>query len=298
MGLDQKGNLDWFAFYYDPLVRSICTFRDDVSAYAAIAITLYVLPQHRAFGTQLYDMAVRKLGWNDPKKPLLQLHPDPRWLALAIFTARELGDTVTETRLRQVAEASFEPKFFGPDGNHFGWFFKFGESWPRGQLSSLMVLSELGEPGAWSRVFNQPNLAKFSEPTVSGVDYPTLGIAQCWNDPNSGTLWVETHCAASSKRGAPTTFQVSGLPNPAAVCMTMDGSEYRGWSISGTDAIEIRSDVDTHQFRIVTGWRGTAQLASRTTAKAPSSTISTTTAANALVSASQHMSSQGSCSCC
>jgi hypothetical protein len=298
MGLDQKGNLDWFAFYYDPLVRSICTFRDDVSAYAAIAITLYVLPQHRAFGTQLYDMAVRKLGWNDPKKPLLQLHPDPRWLALAIFTARELGDTVTETRLRQVAEASFEPKFFGPDGNHFGWFFKFGESWPRGQLSSLMVLSELGEPGAWTRVFNQPNLAKFLEPTVSGVDYPTLGISQCWNDPTSGTLWVETYCATSSKRGVATTFRVSGLPNPAAVRVTMDDTEFRGWSVSGTDAIEIRTNVEVHRFRIETGWRGTVRVAASGTAKAQSSSVSTTTAANALASASLHLSSQGGSSCC
>lgn len=44
MGLDRKGNLDWFAFYYDPLERSMCTLRDDVGAYAAMAITLYVVP--------------------------------------------------------------------------------------------------------------------------------------------------------------------------------------------------------------------------------------------------------------
>lgn len=297
MGLDRKGNLDWFTFYYDPLERSICTFRDDVSAYAAIAITLYVLPQHHTFGTQLYEMAVRKLGWNDPKKPLLQLHPDPRWLALGIFTARELGDTVTETRLRRLAEDSFEPKFFGPDGDHFGWWFKFGESWPRGQLSSLMVLSELGEPGAWSRVFNRPNLAKFSEPTVSGIDYPTLGVSQCLNDRNTGTLWVETYCATSSKRGEATTFRVSGLPDPAAVHMTMDDSEFRGWSISGADTIEIRSDVDTHRFRIRTGWTGSGRVASPAIPKAKSSTVSMTPTPSALASASLHLSSKGS-SCC
>ena len=32
MGLDSKGRLDWFAFYYDPLERSMCTLRDDVGA--------------------------------------------------------------------------------------------------------------------------------------------------------------------------------------------------------------------------------------------------------------------------
>jgi len=298
LGLDRKGNLDWFAFYYDPLERSLCTLRDDVGAYAAIAITLYVLPQNRTFGAQLYEMAVRKLGWNDPKKPLLQLHPDPRWLTLGTITARELGDSITEAHLRQLAEASFEPKFFGPDGDHFGWWFKFGESWPRGQLSSLMVLSELGEPGAWSRVFKQPNLAKFSEPTVSGVDYPTLGISQCWNDPNDGVLWVETYCATRSKRGAATTWRVSGLPNPAAVRVTMDENEFGGWSISGDDAIEIRSDVDTHRFRIVTGWTVNAKPASPAAAQAQSSTVNMSTASSALTSASLHLTTKGNCSCC
>lgn len=37
MGLDRKGNLDWLALYYDPIERSLCTFRDDVGAYAAIS---------------------------------------------------------------------------------------------------------------------------------------------------------------------------------------------------------------------------------------------------------------------
>ncbi len=300
MGLDRKGNLDWFALYYDPIERSLCTFRDDVGAYAAMAIVLYVLPQNRAFGTQLYEMAVRKLGWNDPKKPVLQLHPDPRFLALGIMMARELGDTVTEVRLRQLAEASFEPKFFGPDGDRFGWWFKFGEPWPRGQLSSLMVLSDLGDPGSWGRVFNQPNLAKFSEPTVSGVDYPTLGISQCWNEPNAGALWVETYCAASSKRGAATTWRVSGLPNPAAVRVMMDESDFSGWSISGADSIEINTDVDTHRFRIVTGYTGDSQRIPTSVADAQPSNVIVTAAPSALASATIQLAASGGCSssCC
>lgn len=298
MGLDAKGNLDWFAFYYDPLERSMCTLRDEVGAYAAIAITLYVLPQDRAFATQLYEMATRKLGWNDPSKALLQLHPDPRWLTLGIVTARELGDTVTEAHLRRLAESSFEPKFFGPDGDHFGWWFNFGESWPRGQLSSLMVLTELGEPGAWSRVFNQPNLKKFGEPTVSGVDYPTLGISQCWNDLTSGTLWVETYCATGSKRGNAARWRVSGLPDPAAVRITMDENEFTGWSVDGTDSIEVAIDVDTHQFRIATGFTSESKLAPRGVADARSPAGNISASASTLQSASLHLASTSSCSCC
>ena len=298
MGLDRKGNLDWFAFYYDPLERSLCTLRDDVGAYAAMAITLYVLPKDRAFGTQLYEMAVRKLGWNDPKKPLLQLHPDPRWLALGIITARELGDTITEAHLRQLAEASFEPKFFGPDGDHFGWWFKFGESWPRGQLSSLMVLSELGEPGAWSNVFNRPNLAKFAEPTVSGVDFPALGISQCWNDLGTGVLWVETYCASSTRRGATTSWRVSGLPDPATVHITLDDSEFTNWSTTGTNTIEIRTDVNAHQFRIVTGYRGQASRSAATAAPSQSSVATLAAAPAALTRGDLARAASGGCSCC
>ncbi len=298
LGLDGKGNLDWFAFYYDPIERSMCTFRDDVGAYAAIAIALYVLPQNRVFGTELYEMAVRKLGWNDPKKPLLQLHPDPRWLALGIMMARELGDTLTEVRLRQLAEAAFEPKFFGPDGDRFGWWFKFGEDWPRGQLSSLMVLTELGEPGAWSQVFKQPNLAKFAQPTVSGVDYPTLGISQCWNDLDAGALWVETYCATTSKRGAATTWRVSGLPNPAAVRVMMDDSDFSGWSVSGADSIAIHSDIDTHRFRIATGFTSDSRGIPALAAATPTSSVNISAASSVLASASVHLASSSSCSCC
>ena len=303
MGFDRKGKLDWFAFYYDPLEQSLFTFRDDIAAYAALAITPYVVPQDRAFGTLLYEMAVHKLGWNNLKAPLLQLHPDPRWLTIALMMARELGDVTTETRLRKLAEDAFEPKFFGAEGGSFAWWFNLGEDWPRGQLSSLMMLSELGEPGAWSRVFNQPNLAKFSEPTVSGVDYPTLGLAQCWNDLDAGALWVETYCATPSRRGVPTTFQVSGLPDVGALRVMLNDSEFTGWSPTSAGTIEIRCDVDTHCFRFETGFHGVSACPASSVNTAQQSSVIRTPTALApatLASANVFVASSGSggCSCC
>ena len=79
----------------------------------------YVVPPDRAFGTLLYEIAVHKIGWNNPRKPLLQLHPDPRGLTLALMRAREFGDATTVTRLRKLTEDSFEPKFFGAEGGSF-----------------------------------------------------------------------------------------------------------------------------------------------------------------------------------
>jgi hypothetical protein len=256
MKLDRRGGLEWFAFCYDPLAQSLYRLRDDVSAYASLCITFHVAPQDQEFGALLYQSSVRTLGWDDPKKPLLQLHPDPRFAAIALLMAREMGDTTTEDRLRSLAEREFEPRFFGDNEDQFGWWFNTGEEWPRGQLAALMMLGELGEPGAWARVFTQPNLGKFDQPTVHDVDYPNLGLAQAWNDLDAGALWVETYAATSSARHTQTTWRVSGLPDPGAVTVECDGKDFTAWRVTGPDTIEVNADIADHLFRIVTGYHG------------------------------------------
>lgn len=302
MGFDRKGNLEWVCLYFDPITNVFGNFRDDVAAYGALAVTLYVIVQDRPYGTMLYEMAVDKLGWNNPKKPMLQLHPDPRWVALAMMVARELGDHTTERHLRRIAESTMEPRFFGEDMDRFAWWFHLGEKWPRGQLSTLMVMTELGAPGAWCNVFNKPNLTKFSEPTVSGVDYPTLGICQCWNDLDDAALWVETYCGSAARRGEPTRWKVTGLPDTSKVHITMDGSEFPNWAVTGPDSIEIRSDIGPHRFRIATGFRG--QPAGRhdggsvMTGSISSSPSIIAATPGALAAATRSLKAGGGCSCC
>jgi hypothetical protein len=252
MRLDGKGCLASFAFYYDPLEDAVCTFPDELTAFASLCITPYVLPQSRAFGTFLYEQSTALLGWSDPKKPVLDVVRDPRFLTVALLIARELGDHTTEKRLREVAERDFEPRFFGDENDRFGWWFGLKEPYPRGQLSALQMLCELGEPGAWTRVFHSPNLAKFDEPTVVGVDYPNLGIAEAWNDGASGDLRVTTYAATPSRRGAATTLRVTNLPDPRAVRVRCDGVENPRWRIVADDAIEIELEIGDHRFEIVT----------------------------------------------
>jgi Linalool dehydratase/isomerase len=256
MGLDRRGGVDWFAFYHDPLERTSLVLRDSLSAYAALCIIPYVLPQNREFATLLYESSIRGLGWDDPRAPLLQLHPDPRWLVIALVVAREIGDRGTEERLRAVAERSFEPRAFGPDGDRFGWWFNLGEEYPRGQLASLMMLSEIGEPGSWARVFTHPNLAKFDQPTVEGVDYPRLGIAQAWNDLDAGALWVETVAATTAARGERTAWRVTGLPDAASVAVQCDGSDFPAWRVVDPGSIELECEVGDRLYRIATGHHG------------------------------------------
>ncbi|MGH9000888.1 MAG: hypothetical protein ACRDY7_16020 [Acidimicrobiia bacterium] len=261
--VDKAGRIESFAFYHDPLERTTYHLRDDVGAYGALAITLYVHPQSPGWGVELYESAVRTLGWDDPHKPLLMLHPDPRWAAVALVMAREVGDLHTEDRLRSHAERHYEPRHFGEGDSRFGWWFGNGEEWPRGQLASLMMLADLGEPGAWGRVFNQPNLAKFDQPTLEGVDYPALGVAQAWNDPAEGVLWVETYAAEPSARGSKTSWRVTNLPDAATVTVTLDGSDFSAFRVTAKDTVEFDTDIGEHILRIVTGYREGAPPPSR-----------------------------------
>lgn len=100
-------------------------------------------------------------------------------------------------------------------------------------------------------------------PTVSGVDYPAIGLAQCWNDLDAGVLWTETYCATAARRGAATRFAVDRLPNPAALRVTLDDNLFDDWSVTGANLIEMRTKVDAHRFRIVTGFTCTSRLVAR-----------------------------------
>ena len=166
-----------------------------------------------------------------------------------------------------------------------------------------MMLTQLGEAGSWSRVFNKPNLTKFSEPTVCGVDYPSLGISQCWNDLDAGVLWIETHCATPSRRGAPTTLRITGLPDVDAIRVTLDGNQYSDWESVGDGMIELRCDIETHIFHIETGFRhGSVAVSSNTTATPTAGVVRSSTAieADTLAKASVYVAGggKGGCSCC
>jgi hypothetical protein len=138
-------------------------------------------PADREFVGQLYEMAMRRLGWSDRGKPIIRLQPAPRPIARGLFLAREFGDQVTERRLREVVEQDFEPRLFGDEQDRFGYWFGLATPWPRGQLTGMLMMSQVGEPGGWWRIFNEPNLAKHHEPTVAGV------TTQVWASPRPTT---------------------------------------------------------------------------------------------------------------
>ena len=249
MSVSKHGKLEWFCRYYDPMIN----YMHKGTATTALHTACFVLPQNREFATFLYEAAMLENGWNDPKRPIGE--HDPRFITIGLLLARELGDSMTEARLRDYTENQYQPKFFGKDADRFGWWFKLDERYPRGQWSGVMIVPEVGDPGSWARTYNQPNLDKFHEPTVEGVEFPALGISQAWNDKEHGALVVKTF-AAQARRGAETSFKVVQLPDPDAVVVRCNGAEFTAWQVTGEGEILIRTTIDSHSFHIFTGYHG------------------------------------------
>ena len=247
-GFNDKGELEWTCFYYDPIIEH----KQTLGPGGGLGVCLYMMAQDPALGEALYHGAVNKLGWNDPAKQV-RAPNDPRFLAVTVALAREYGDDVTLGKLNAYAEEHYEPRRFGPTNDEFGWWFQFGEDWPRGQLSALLAMGEVGSPGAWTNLFRNPNLEKFSQPTVEGVDFPTVGISRAWNDLAQGVLRITTYAADSSKAGGDTRFRVTQLPDASLVAVRCDGAPTDKWrQVDGT-TIELDSTVAAHEFEIITG---------------------------------------------
>jgi hypothetical protein len=247
MGLKPNGDLDWFAFYYDPIAEQVGTLHEPFNAMVLLTM---LHPQERAWGTQLYELCMRAIGFSDPHLPVVQIARDQRMVITGLVMAREVGDTHTEQRLREIVENEFEPRFFGPENDRFGYWFGYDEPWPRGTLNATIMMADAGAPGAWYRVFNEPLTAVHAQPTVSGVDYPTLGIRRARNDMAARVLEVATTAATPSQRGTPTTFTVDRLPDPSAVSITLDGQDHPHWRVTGADSVSVELDVDVHQLRL------------------------------------------------
>ncbi len=246
VAVSKDGKLEWVTSYYDPIAK----FNYRAGGVAGGVPTAFVmLPQNRELATFLYEAAANAAGWNNPRAAV-------RANSTGLLLARELGDHAAVARLREAAEREYEPRYFGEHQEKFGWWFNLNEGYPRGQQSAMMMVAEVGVGGDWMRAFEAPHLDKFGAPTVEGVNFPSLGIAQAWNDTRSGALHVATYAASPDRRGAETSWRVTNLPGTADVFVLCDGEPFKRFEATGPNAIRIDSTIDTHRFQIFTGYRG------------------------------------------
>ena len=74
-----------------------------------------------------------------------------------------------------------------------------------------MMVSEVGQGGDWARAFDAPHLDKFNTPTVEGINFPSLGVYQAWNDTDNGTLYVGTYTVTPDRKGMDTSAGASPI---------------------------------------------------------------------------------------
>jgi hypothetical protein len=212
----------------------------------------FLAPQRYEDAQRLYEWSVPHLfEYPDPHLLRAQL-TDPRIFAVGLLNARELGDSAHYQALHALAEQHGEPTWDRARGE---FYYRFGldEPYPRGQANALMLAAEAGGKRAWWRIFNEPNLRKFDQPTVSGVDFPRLGISQASYDADNDLLAMSTYAADPWLAGTQTTFTVEHLREPAQVRLLRDGQVYEGWRVSGDDRIEVKAEVQDHAYVVMRG---------------------------------------------
>ena len=245
------GRLQSVTQYYDPIEK----FHFGGPVAGGLSTAHLMLPQNRELGRLLYDAAANASGWRNASGEV-------RGNTTGLVMAREMGDDVAYERLRAAAEREYEPKFFGEHQEQFGWFFNNKEGFPRGQGSAMLMAAEIGGPGDWTHAFEAQHLDKYSAPTVEGIEFPSLGVSQAWNDRTTGTLHVVTYAAAPDKRGAATRWRVTNLPGTTNLTLRLNGQPFTRFASVGPRTIEITSTIDAHQFEVVTGYRGDGPRAS------------------------------------
>ena len=237
------------SLYYDPIVD----YHHLVGNVAGLTLVFQLAPQKREEARLIFDAAIEASGWNslDPVREsgrnLTTLEPTPRDTLMGLVLAKEFGTAAVYAKLIEHAEANYEPTW-NPENGEFTWGFALGEPHPRGQYNSIIMTAETGSEGAWWRIFNEPNLGKFTQPTVHRVDFPTVCLSQAWYDVQRRRLIVSTDAGAPGAAGKPTTFRISNID--AQNCnVNTDGESTTNWRVVDGD-LEISTTVGQHTFVI------------------------------------------------
>jgi Linalool dehydratase/isomerase len=241
---DDDGRPTSAALYYDPLIDHV----QEGGPAGALPLALYLAPQRPQVAELVFRWAVRSFGWDDPERELWTGPKDPWLITTAIVLARELGDDAVYARLRAHAEAAFEPTWNKAGEFHYG--FGLGERIPRGQPNATLLVADAGRAGSWSRVFTEPNQSKLTQPTVTGVDYPRLGIAQAHYDPPDRSLAIATYAATPEAAGQSTTITIEQLRAAEQCRVTRDDRAYDRVKVVAPDRIEISIRIGEHAFLI------------------------------------------------
>jgi len=189
--------------YYDPVVDE----HVGRGPMGIIAPAWYFAPQRPDVAQMGWQTMAAMTGLLDGG-PIAGLD-DPGTAVMLLQLAGEFADERTKARLWEAAEHHIEPTWDQERGE-FTLGLKLNEQYPRGQWNARGMAGWVCTTGAWSRIFNEPNLGKFSEPTVEGVDFPRIALSEARWDGHA--LHLAAHPQSDAVTGSWTQMRISNLP--------------------------------------------------------------------------------------
>ncbi len=242
---------DWGTVYYDRDINvALNQPQNDMPCFWT-TVAYNTTPFESAWPEKILRDCIAKFGQNDDRGLAIRHSPhiagpltlDDQWgQAFGMATAYELGDMDTYNPAAPTWMPPGEPRH---EDGEFAYHFNLGEAWPRGIINHILGFSSCGGPGSTARMYNEPNLKKFEQPTLSGVDYPNLTVRQAWYDEGSRRLAVTVGAGQdASPLGSPTTLTVSNLNGTPRVLL--DGVETNSFNDKGNGTIVIDATIGEH----------------------------------------------------
>lgn len=235
---------DMVTLYYDPLID----YHHRVPVMAGGTFpALYLAAQEPDEARALFDAGRRQAGLLEIKGPLLP--PGPRGTAMMLLLATEWGIDDLADALSQAADEHYEPTWDAERGE-FTWGFGLQEPHPRGQYNAIMAAAQIVTRGAWSRLADHAPGRRFEEPTVTGVDFPTVALSQAWWDTEGSRLVLATVPMNTAVSGRPTTLRIAGLAGLEWEALIDGGPATARW-VEGD--LEIATTVGEHRIVVQRG---------------------------------------------
>ncbi len=118
-------------------------------------------------------------------------------------------------------------------------------AYPRGQYNATMAAADAMTEGGWWRLGNVSSAQRFDEPTVRGVDFPTLALTRAEWDGETRQLHLTLDPMNDAVVGQPTSMRVSGLEDPATFrAISPDGVPVEV-EVQGPELV-LRTQVGNH----------------------------------------------------
>ena len=232
--------------YFDPLLPY--HHPGDRRALMKFGPAHAVLPLYPDDACALFEAGVEQLHWRSAVTIGTEgMRGSVSEILLGMFLARECADEALYAKLKAYTDANYEPMWDTRTGE-FTWRFGLAEAHPRGQLNATAAMVEADGPGVWSGLLERHHLRKFVEPTVYGVNFPQVCLAQAIYDAERRLLAVATDAGAPGAAGEPTTFRVTNVA-PERCVVEVDGARSDEWRVVDGD-VEVSTTVARHTFII------------------------------------------------